>query len=449
MKKAADTVKMALIFVLVASLVCLSLFYINLFGGDGGYTFTPQMDEAVREQLYKASYAGKLGGELVSPYFIGLVGGSGKSGYVSRAALVYSLGISDVVTELMGPDADFSANDEAPDFIDYDGAYIYVRFRTELPRKVIYYCQKPDSIMDDVGDEYVYDMFIVPSERGTTAYMRDLRGNNFTSFTEYRINENRFSAYTESGGDFRFEFAHALTVDAAKTLAGYYEKIDKYEIIPEKDLSAMSAVVANGDEIAPETVLRVFGQNPEKVTVYEGDDGTTFFDEGINVKISKDGSITYSALSEQYGIGISDVIGYDFDEGDYTVTDFVGAALVLGERLGVFDSGAFGTAITCCEEDGNRAFVAISYVYDGFSILSGGRCALEAEFGGGNIVSVKCIALKAQEYDGKTEIDELDWRIRAALAEKQAPFYIDFIQSELNDRLYLMPVLRAESEAEK
>ena len=64
MKKAADTVKMALIFVLVASLVCLSLFYINLFGGDGGYTFTPQMDEAVREQLYKASYAGKLGGEV-------------------------------------------------------------------------------------------------------------------------------------------------------------------------------------------------------------------------------------------------------------------------------------------------------------------------------------------------------------------------------------------------
>ena len=452
MKKAAEISKMALIFVLLALLVCLSIYYINLFGGGGGYTFTTQMDYSVREQLYKASYVGLLDETLVSPYFIGACTPGARRGYIVSAAAIYGGEISNIVSALVSPDASFSKTD-SPLPVTEGVSFLYIRFRTELPRSLIYYSQNEGSVMTSVGDEYVFDMFVFPQDRGVSAYMRDLRGNAYVSSTEAaHINENRIVSYTESGGDFDFEFARLSPADSAMISAGYYDKTDAFEIIPTGTVSAPSAVVSGKESIdktAAEAILRVFGLNPEKISAYEGDDGVTYFDEGINVKMGKDGYVSYSALSGQYGIGISDVIGYDFDEGDYTVTDCVGAALVFGEKLGIFDSGAFDVAVTCCEAGGGSASISLSYVYGGLSVVSDGRSALEIEIGGGKITAVRFIRLKGQAYDGESSIFDMNWRIRAELATSKSPFGLEFVQYEQGGRLYLTLVSRSVDGGEK
>lgn len=442
MKKAVEIVKIAAIAVLLVSLVCLSLIYMSFYRSETSVEFTPKMDAAVRDKIYRAGYVGLMNETLVRPYFFGHSFGGERVGFLSAGSdVLFGETVSDL-TEFLGPDARFSSTDESAFRAVFESDFVYIRFRFELPRSMIYYMLNTDKILEEVGDEYIYDMAIaVGQSRQTYAVMRDLRGNYYVSYPDgnVSINKNTFGPYNDLEGGFAFTFVCESKEDTSLLTVGG-KSADAYEILTPFDLTASSAVVETvempvGEDA--ERTLTILGLNPEKVTSHESDDGITYYDEGASVKTGKDGTIRYSALSAQYGIGISDIVGYEFSDNNYTVTDCVGASLVLADRLGVFDGDAFSYAVTFAEVDGADITVGLSYVYDGFTVLTDNVYALKITVTDGKVVSLDCALAKAHVYDGNTTVANTRWRARLALVDSEAPFGLEYIQTIRNSRLNL------------
>lgn len=440
MKKAVFIIKIAVVAALLVSLVCLSLIYMSFYRNEETVEFTPKMDEAVRDKVYRAGYVGLMNETLVSPYFLGFSFGGERVGYIGRGAVELFSEITFDMSNLIGPDARIVAADERAIAEAIDGDFVYVRFRFELPRSIIYFMLNPDKILDEVGDEYIYDIFI-PISRSQHAVMRDMRGNIYSVVGESSIgiSKNTFSPYNDIDGGFSFAFAMESDADTA-LLSTDSKSADGFEILAPSDLTAASAVVEARDILSQDKAARALtslGLVPEKATSHEDDDGITFYDEGRSVRMTKNGTLVYSAPSSQYGIGISDVVGYAFSDNDYTVDDCVGAALVLADQLGIFNGDAFDYAVTRAENDGADTVVGISYVYDGFTVVTDDNYALMIRVTDGKVTSLSATFASAHVYAGSTTVTSARWRARLAVVDSVSPIGISYIQKIRNSRLYL------------
>lgn len=442
MKKAVVImiIKIAVVAALLVSLVCLSLIYMSFYRNEESIEFTPKMDAAVRDKVYRAGYVGMMNETLVSPYFFGYSFGGERVGYLGAGAGELFGEITGDLSDLIGPGSRLASTDESAIINVIDGDFIYVRFRFELPRSVVYYMLNPDKILEEVGDEYFYDMFLSLG-RQTYAVIRDMRGNYYSAYADalLEVNKNTFLPYTDREDGFAFAFATENAADMA-LLSTDGKNADKFEILAPFDVTAESAVVEMGDIMAQDKAARaltMLGLAPEKVTSHEDDDGVTYYDEGQNVRITKNGALSYSALSSQYGIGISDVVGYSFSENNYTAIDCVGAALMLAQRLGIFNGDAFGYAVTRVENDGADTVVGISYVYDGFTVVTDDVYALMIRVTDGRVTSLSATYAAAHVYAGRTTVANARWRVRLAVVDSASPIGISYIQKIRNSRLYL------------
>lgn len=439
MKKAAVIIKIAVVAVLLVSLVCLSLIYMSFYRNEESVEFTPKMDAAVRDKVYRAGYVGLMSESLVSPYFLGYSFGGERVGYIGNGAGELFSEIAGELSNLIGPGSRFFATDERAITDVIDGDFVYVRFRFEIPRSVIYYMLNPDMILEEVGNEYVYDVFIAVGR--SYAVIRDIRGNYYAASAESstNISKNTFNPYTELEGGFAFMFATESDADTA-LLSTDGKKADKFEILAPFDVTAESAVIEMGDILTQDKtahILTILGLTPEKVTSHEDDDGVTFYDEGQSVRMTKNGTLIYSAPSSQYGIGISDVVGYAFSENNYTAIDCVGAALVLADQFGIFGGDAFAYAVTRAENDGADTVVGISYVYDGITVVTDDVYALTIRVTDGKVTSLSATFASAHVYAGRTTVANSRWRARLAVVDSVSPIGISYIQKIRNSRLYL------------
>jgi len=181
----------------------------------------------------------------------------------------------------------------------------------------------------------------------------------------------------------------------------------------------------------------LFGLNPEKVTSHSGDGATTYFVEGQNLKIGRE-TVEYSALSESSGIGISKILGYDYSDEKYSVSDCVGATLMIAHSLGIAERGDFDLGITCAEiSEGNRITIGLSYLYKGVTVVTNREYALKIEFANGQIVSAEAFFASASAYDGMTNVSDADWKLRAYLKSSNARSDLRFAYYIENSRLSL------------
>ncbi|MBO4354193.1 MAG: hypothetical protein J5860_04560 [Clostridia bacterium] len=447
MQKHIDAIRIAAICILLVMLVCFSLIYMNSYRSVKVVSFTAEMDRTVRTTRYREAYIDLIGDKLVSPYFIAFSSEGEKVGFLGDDAYTYYKQIEDVVSAFIGPGAHKYVSEEAAmKYTALSANFIYIRFRCELPTSMIYFMQNPDKIMNDVTDEdYVYDMFIVPTSTGAYAAVRDMRGNYMLCYSEetVRINKTNFLPYNVYDSGLKFEFALEKSADDVAVPNGSSEKISAFELFFDGDLTASSAVVETYTALESEDyedVLLALGFNPERVSSHESDDGVTYYDEGENVRITNDGHIVYSALSLQYGLGLSDLIGYDFSEGNYTLTDCSGAALVMAHKLGLFNDSGFGLAPTCVEMDGETVVVELSYTYGGFTVMTDVGYAVRMEVTDGRVMSLSCSFAKAHPYAGSTTYAKNDWKLRAAIMGSEGKIDISYVHKIKNGRLYLTAV---------
>jgi len=454
MKKHIDLIKIVAICVLLVVLVCLSFVYMNSYRSVKVVSFTADMDRTVRATRYKEMYVNLISDDLVSPYFLAYSSGGEKVGFFGDEAYEYYKEIEDVVSAFIGPGAHKYESEEAAFKYIVSSGFIYIRYRHELPRSIIYYMQNPDRIISDTNnDEYIYDMFIVPTNTGAYAAVRDMRGNYSLYYSEeaVRINKSNYLPYNVFDGGVKFEFALEKDIDAAYVSAGFNEKINMFEIFIPSDITVSSAVVETEEALnhaVVENALLAFGLNPEKISSHENDDGITYYDEGANVRITNDGRVTYSALSLQYGISLSETIGYDFSNESYSLTDCAGAALVLAHSLGLYEGSDFGFALTCVEMDGETAIIELSYTYNGMTVMTDVGYAVRIEVTHGHIMSLTCNFAKAHLYDGQTTYVYNEWQTRAAVIGSDGPIDISYVQKIKNGRLYLTSVAFSKEDAE-
>ena len=453
MKKHIYIIKIAAICVLLVILVCLSLIYMNSYRSVKVVSFTADMDRIVRATRYKETYVDLISDSLVSPYFIAFSSDEEKTGFFGDEAYRYYKEIEDVVSAFVGPDAHKYESEEAAFKYIASNNFIYIRYRYELPTSILYYMQNPDRIINDISDdEYVYDMFIVPTSTGAYAVVRDMRGNYSLYYPEeeVRINKSNYLPYNVFDGGLKFEFAFEKDIDNALVLTGFNEKINMFELFFPSDITVNSAVVETGtalDNATVDNVLLALGLNPEKISSHESDDGVTYYDEGANVRITNDGCIAYSALSLQYGISLSETIGYDLSGESYSLTDCVGAALVLAREIGLYDGSDFMFALTCAEMDGERAVIEFSYTYDGITVMTDNNYAVRIEVTDGHIISLTCSFAKAHLYDGQTTYTQNEWKTRAAVINSDGPIDISYVHKIKNGRLYLTTVAFSKEDA--
>ena len=428
MNKRVDVIRIAAICVLLVMLVCFSLIYMNSYRSVKVVSFTADMDRTVRTTRYKEAYLDLVDDKLVSPYFIAFSSGGEKVGFLGDEAYEY-------VSE-----------EAAMKYTALTANFIYIRFRSELPTSLIYFMQNPDKIMSDVTDEdYVYDMFIIPTNTGSYAAVRDMRGNYglYYAEKETRINKSNYLPYNVYDSGLKFKFALEKSADSAAVPDCFDEKVNPFELFFEDDLTVSSAVVetyaALGSDVT-ENVLLSLGFNPERASSHESDDGVTYYDEGENVRITNDGRVVYSALSLQYGLGLSELIGYDFSDGNYSLTDCSGAALVMARKLGLCDDSDFGLAPTCVEMDGETVIVELSYTYGGFTVMTDVGYAVRMEVTDGRVMSLSCCFAKAHPYDGSTTYTQNDWKMRAAIINSEGKIDISYVHKIKNGRLYLTAV---------
>lgn len=441
MKKTLDIFQTALVCVLLVSMTCLSIIYMMSYRSEENAEFTPQMDLAVRETLYKAEYVGLLDKPLVSPYFIGFSFNGERRGFIGGEAAAAYDDINELLSLFMSPrsSAKRISND---DFVSCIGAdFAYVKFHTELQRSVIYSIENPDKLLESTGDEYIFEVFIIFGSSETYALARNMRGDCFeyTCSDLDDINKNIYFSYNDLEGGCGFVFGCEYNADDVMVKNGFYEKVCDTSVLLTEDIALDSAVIESGRYISSQMaqeMLLLLGMNPEKVTYHENDDGITYFGEGQNLTISRDGALDLSVSSPRYGIGLSSLIGYNVSQSDYSVLDGIGAALVLAESLGISQNGDLTLAVTCANSYGNEITIGLSYAYNGV-IACDDEYALKIVIDNGYIVSVSGYFATARAYDGKTSVDDMTWQLRSYVASSNKTSDIRYIYKMENSRLRL------------
>ncbi|MBQ0125787.1 MAG: hypothetical protein KBS59_05620, partial [Clostridiales bacterium] len=256
----------ALIALLLVLLVCLCFVYMNSYNNVESSEFTREMDVAVREKSYKSGYVGLLDDTLVSPYFFGYSVGGDKFGYFGQGAGDCYSSFSGVISALFGPESTVSVASETDFYKCFSGDFVYIKYRSELPKSVIYYAQNPDGILEEISDEYVYEM-VVSVNNPAFALTRDRMGNCYIyrASQNFLYNKNLLYSYNKFEGGFAFDFAADSEIDASYASLGFYEKINDTAVIRNNSFSAASAVV-QPLKTDDGFVLAKFGMNPEKVT---------------------------------------------------------------------------------------------------------------------------------------------------------------------------------------
>ncbi|MCQ2771040.1 MAG: hypothetical protein MJ236_04495 [Clostridia bacterium] len=438
MKSKVELIKTIIVGILMISMVCLTLLYLNLFVSNQNYEFTRDMDAAVRNESYKAAYVSLLNEKLSMPYCIGYKL-NGSSGIVLGDGIenAYNL-VKDYFAWFCESRVTIEYDSEAS-FSDFlNGEYFYIKFRSNIPKSLLYYTQSPDKILDKIGDDFIYEAAIVLD---TIPYMiaRSFNGKVAVYRTTEiaTINKNdirRLSNYAYEGLNFAYEAAY----DDVFESSGLRDKIYDYSLVPNKDILLTGAIAEHkyiNLKSDLSNILGVFDMNPDKVTSHEDEDEITFFDEGHNLIVGKSGNITYSALSKSYGIDIGKFIGYEFADNEYSYLDYLGTALVMSNKLELTKNNIISLSIGDINTTNEVTTISLYYTFNGITVLTNEKYAISIDVMDGKIVSVKCDMVSSNSLDDSIGYSAYlwNWNVRsdASITDKKTEYKFVY---EIKDR---------------
>lgn len=441
MKRILDIFQTALVCVLLVSMTCLSVIYMMSYRSSDSSEFTPQMDLAVRETLYKAEYVKLLSETLFSPYFVGFSISGERMGFIGESASEAYGDINKLVLAFLSPASSAKRVDEAEFALCMKRDFAYVKYNTDLKRSVIYSICSPDDMLNSVGDEYISELFIVFGSE-LSAVARSSNGDcyKYTCSEADVINKNSEFSYNRLEGGYDFSFGAEYAADDVMIKNGFYEKISDTAVFFDGDVKLSSAVIELGREIDADgaaNMLQTLGMNPEKVTYHENDEGITYFGEGQNLTVRSVGAFDFSVSSSKYGLSMSSLIGYNVSQSDYSVLDGIGAALVLAKTLGISDMGDLSLVVTCAAANGNEMTIGLSYSYMGVIAADDGEYALKISINDGYIISASGFFASARAYDGYTTSENVMWQVRSYLYSSNVVSDLRFIYKMENSRLRL------------
>lgn len=414
--KTLELIKTIVTAVLLVSLICLCSVYIFGFGKVRAAEFSKSMMSALKAQSYKSEYAKYFDRSYVVPEFIGVCSSDGRrKGMFSdtenaRIETLYK-SFSVYFSETLGENGKTSELDEDAGKRSWEralsGDCVYMSFRGELPRSLIYFMTFPDEITENVGDEFISELIIYPSGSPTIMESTDINGNRITSllYAYSVIARNRHGGYylfesTSVPGSyldvyfnrdriFSYNMTGALTFDfdGGDCRSGMFIKTE--------DLSAPEIFISGKDITANPVdisyITGAFGINYEKSVRYDESDGAvSYIEEGHNVKIYRDGRVIYTVTGDIGGVSMGVRLG------DYAVYDYVGTAIKL-IRAAEIDTGEATLKLRGIYKNGENVEVLFGYSCNNISISMGEEAdLLRFEFKDGKLISAELTLLTAQ-----------------------------------------------------
>lgn len=441
-----ELVKTVIVCVLLVSLICLCAIY--LFGFERTYSpeFTPAMLYELRRQSSKDAYARHFDPKLIMPYFIGVCSGERKEGLFSDSEAMTSLyaGVSEFLPRLLGEDGECTALMASAGERLWENAKggdcIYIGYRAELPKSLIYYMTFPGRISEDVSDEYISELFIYPTGSPVVITSTDIYGNTIraelysysaiarNAHGEYYLytissppataadvyfNQERIFSYNVKGAVY-FEFA------SGEPRIFNTGKLSDTTIITQEASVADAVLRYSPEEISGAEYSRIvsaFSINYEKASRYMEFNGSmTSLEEGHNVNVSSDGKIIYTVTGEPNGVNISD---YSAGADGYAMYDYVGVSLLLVSQMNV-PAGDAVLTLTGIYGSGENIVVTFGYTCGNVTVSDNASTDFfRFEYSSGKLVYASCRFLTAEEDEDRRVLPQ-NWDMETYLltAEK-------------------------------
>lgn len=414
--KTLELIKTIVTAVLLVSLICLCVVYIFGFGKVRSAEFSKTMMSALKVQSSKNEYAKYFDRSQVVPEFIGVCSSDGRRrGMFSdtedaRIETLYK-SFSVYFSETLGENGKVSELDSAAGERSWEralsGDCVYMSFRGELPRSLIYFMTFPDEITKNVGDEFISELIIYPSGNPTVTESTDINGNRITallyaysviarnrhggyylfesasvpkSYLDVYFNRDRIFSYNMTGA-FSFDF------DGGSCHSGMFIKTEDFSA-PEIFISGRDITE---DQSAISYIAGAFGINYEKSVRYDESDGAvSYMEEGHNVKIYRDGRVIYTVTGDTGGVSMGVRLG------DYAAYDYVGTAVKLIDAANT-DAGEARLKLRGIYKNGENVEVLFGYSCNNISLSMGEEAdLLRFEFRGGKLISAEIRLLTAQ-----------------------------------------------------
>lgn len=414
--KTLELIKTIVTAMLLVSLICLCSVYIFGFGKVRVAEFSKSTMSALKAQSSKNEYAKYFDRSYVVPEFIGVCSSDGRRKgmfadtedarletlYKSFSVYFYdTLGEKGKVSELDG-DTGIRSWERA-----LSGDCVYMSFRGELPRSLIYFMTFPDEITENVGDEFISELIIYPTGNPTVTESTDINGNKVTSmlYAYTVIARNRHGGYYlfESSSvprsylDVYFNRDRIFSYNMTGALAFDFGGGDCYSgmLVKTEELSAPEIFISGKDitsnQVDISYITGAFGINYEKSVRYNESDGAvSYIEEGHNVKIYRDGRVIYTVTGDIGGVSMGLRLG------DYAVYDYVGTAIKLIHAADI-DTGEAALKLRGIYKNGENVEVLLGYSCNNISLsVDGDADLLRFEFRDGKLISAELTLLTAQ-----------------------------------------------------
>ncbi len=437
------------VFALLVSLVCLSFVYMFSFRTSDKTKFDADDMQALQQNFTAAGYMDSVDMKNILPIFVGvsLADGEMRVGAFSGATL------ENMYEDCFEVAWQFLAQGRAQ-LLSYEGtrdymrmaknsAFIYIKYAAAYPKSVIVSFTRKDTFALNISDEYIKEIFVFNNTYTGSVCVLTVcdNGKNYLytgafGFDE-NFNKNIINEYNNAEGAFVFSFSSEKENEVFISKEKFFDTVYTNAVIAEKEMFLPGLIFESISKrldmyASYDSLLSLFTLNPEKISVFTENDGTrTFFEEGQNVSITKDGTVKYSAVGAG-GMHIGAVIGYSSENNEYSLRDKIGATLCIVKEMSeaMRLSYDIGVKLSGISYDGNgNLVITYSVSYNGVTVICG-EDFFSFTIAGDRIKSVVCNMFDISAYS-ETRLPNAMWELIGYVSSSQTDACISLIPAYL------------------
>lgn len=389
--------------------------------------------------------------DMLVPEFIGITSDGTRKGITASAKIVKDIFrmISPTIACIFEKNDFVECSDEDWNALTKLEDTVYVRLHSELPTEVLkMFVSMLDGDTLQFGNDtsLVYEMFIIPySEKSDTVrlYIRSLDG-------EVRLySANKPEKYISESEISRIIESYSQSLSAFCFSEDEYESLSFTEPILEEGIQASRIIITNKTSEyvydmhgGVDTVLEVFGMNPDKVMASNNDDdSSTGYIDSRGAFYVRDSAFEYRSTVDG-GIPISKFIGYT-PVGEMTYIDCIRAACTLFRGIRKTDKLFAGNNadayVSYVSAENGRMTVELSYCFNNIQITDTDP-ALHAVFENGTMREANINTVSVTAWNEKSvtsnEFGFADYLVRKGIkaynvsTKYRADFSADFVNAE-------------------
>ena len=417
------------VFALLVSLVCLSFVYMFSFRTSDKTKFDADDMQALAQNFTAAGYMDHVDVKNILPVFVGasLADGEMRVGTFGGDTLenMYEDCFEVAWQFLAQGRAQMLSDESTQDYIRMakNGAFIYIKYAAAYPKSVIVSFTRKDTFTLNISDEYIKEIFVFNNTYTGSVCLLTVcdNGKNYVYTGEFgfdgNFNKNIINEYNNAEGAFVFSFSSEKENDVFISEEKFADTVYGNAVIAEEEIFIQGIIFESVSRrldmyASYDSLLSLFTLNPEKISVFTENDGTrTFFEEGQNVSITKDGAVTYSAVGTG-GMYIGSVIGYSSENSEYSLRDKIGATLCIANELAQAmrlskDIGIKLSGINY-DENGNLV-ITYSVSFCGITVICD-EAFFSFTIAGNKIKGVVCNMFDATAYS-ETRLPNATWEL--------------------------------------